>query len=798
MNAHANSHSTFCHSAQRIEPDRCHARTRRAAGWLLATLLAVVAVLGLAPAAHAQDIIRVTPDGGDSANGSDWTTNAASLQHALSIAVSGDEIWVAGGIYTPGVTISDTFTVISGIQLYGGFAATETLRTQRDWVANPTVLSGDVGGDDITDASGVVVTTTNIVGANAYHVLWLDGASGTPITATTRIDGFTITAGSAAGKFPHNSGGGLYCAGSGSGNECSPAIANMKFAGNSAGGNGGAMYNNGYYSGVSSPSLENVIFSGNWADNGGAAMYNNGSSGGLSSPSLVNVTISDNASDALYSGGGAMYNDGTGGGTSSPSLVNVTFSGNSVSSNGGAIYNDSQNSGGISSPSLVNVIFSGNRASYGGAMANKATFGGTTSPSLVNVTFSGNRATSRGGAMWSNGASSPNLVNVIMWGNTASVGAQIFNDDTTVTPIISYTLVSMTGIFNGSSITWGPGNITDDSDPLFVAPVSASSAPTTSGDYRLTVTSPAINAGLNSAVPSGVTTDLDGNPRIQDGTVEMGAYEQRLPNIGIAKLASPANEVSSGAVLTYALVLSNTGADDPAVLVTDTLPAEVDFAGWIEQSGAEVDNDVITWDGALNAGTTVTVSFQITNAAGGGATITNTAWFSGSTRTGNAAAAYTSSSTLTPSGSGNWGDIFPPCSGICNYVIPPGVTVALDQDIELSGNLTIESGGTFNANGKTVMLTGDQAQTLTGNPLTFYSLVVNKTNRTDTVTIVGKLKVTRKLTVRSGKLISASDYGDIEIEENGELQLTSDITVSGHFTNSGTFEIGRASCRERV
>ena len=261
--------------------------------------------------------------------------------------------------------------------------------------------------------------------------------------------------------------------------------------------------------------------------------------------------------------------------------------------------------------------------------------------------------------------------------------------------------------------------------------------------------------------------------------------QSSVPMVTVAKTASPESEVGYGRLLTYTLILTNTGGEDPAVLVTDTLPAGVVFAGWIEQSGAAVANDVVAWSGAVNTGTPITISFQVTNSAAGGATITNTVQFSGTTQAGSATAAYTTATTLTPSGSGSWSDLFPPCTGECNYVIPPGVTVTLDGDINLSGNLEIQAGAAFNPNGKTVTLTGDEAQTLTGNPLAFYNLVVNKTNKSDTVTIVGKLKVSKKLTVRSGKLISASDYGDIEIEDQGELVLTNDITVSGHFTMTG-------------
>ncbi len=73
----------------------------------------------------------------------------------------------------------------------------------------------------------------------------------------------------------------------------------------------------------------------------------------------------------------------------------------------------------------------------------------------------------------------------------------------------------------------GVGNI--DADPSFVD--------ATGGDYRLTGGSPAIDAGDNTALPEGIDTDLDGNPRFVDDAdtkdtgngraplVDMGAYE---------------------------------------------------------------------------------------------------------------------------------------------------------------------------------------------------------------------------------------------------------------------------------
>ena len=135
----------------------------------------------------------------------------------------------------------------------------------------------------------------------------------------------------------------------------------------------------------------------------------------------------------------------------------------------------------------------------------------------------------------------------------------------------------------------------------------------------------------------------------------------------------------------------------------------------------------------------------------------------------------------------NWSVAFAACPPGTKLVIPAGLNVILDVDVSLDVDLDVL--GTLDGTSlqKTFTLTGSGAQTLTGNPLTFYRLTVNKNNAAGTVTIAGKLKVTKKLTITRGKLISASDYADVEIGNEGTLELANDITVAGNFTNTGSF-----------
>ena len=306
----------------------------------IVTSLVLTSLLAFGEAEHASagTIIYVRAAATGLHDGTSWANAYVGLQKALSVAVSGQQIWVAKGTYKPttGTSRSTSFVLKPGVAIYGGFAGTETLLGQRQWSANATVLSGDIG----------------VVGSKSDNSYQVVAAGGVP--STSILDGFTITGGNANGSTPYDSGGGLYTA------DGSPTLRNLTLSSNSA------YYGGGVYAGSGSPTLTNVTFIGNSAgDRGGGLVAVNAR--------LTNTTFIGNSA-AQY--GGAMYGCGFEG------LTNVTFEANSAYS-GGAIRCD----GGY--PTLSNVTFAGNtaRTGYGGAMSLSGS-----DATLTNVTFSGNSA----------------------------------------------------------------------------------------------------------------------------------------------------------------------------------------------------------------------------------------------------------------------------------------------------------------------------------------------------------------------------------------------------------------------
>jgi hypothetical protein len=229
-------------------PTPIPARSRHPLAWRLVaavTLALLGALLALAPARAASIIRYAAPGGATSGNCSSWA-NACTLAYALAVATSGDQVWVKAGVHKP-TTGSDrgaSFALKSGVAIYGGFAGNETALSQRDWVTNKTILSGDIDNNDTTDASGVVTSTTGITGTNSYHVVVANSVN------NAQLDGFIITAGQAnATRFPNNAGGGRYHF------QSALTLRNLVFSANAASDSGGGMYR---YD--ASPRLINVVF----------------------------------------------------------------------------------------------------------------------------------------------------------------------------------------------------------------------------------------------------------------------------------------------------------------------------------------------------------------------------------------------------------------------------------------------------------------------------------------------------------------------------------------------------------
>ncbi|HIO37258.1 MAG TPA: right-handed parallel beta-helix repeat-containing protein, partial [Candidatus Marinimicrobia bacterium] len=211
--------------------------------------------------------------------------------------------------------------------------------------------------------------------------------------------------------------------------------------------------------------------------------------------------------------------------------------GDDEASNGGGIFNDFSNGG---SPNIGNCIISGNSAANGGGgMYNKAysegdSFGSLT---LTNCVISGNSAGSMGGGIYGHSkftlsggfvysAFNLTLNNCTITGNSAVFGGGFYYsyEGNTVHPDIGLTTVINSIFWNNNS----PEQAETWPDPSFLMNIDPDDAPTTDGDFHLIEGSPAIDSGTNdySGRPD---LDLDGNPRIQNDIIDMGAYEGGVP-----------------------------------------------------------------------------------------------------------------------------------------------------------------------------------------------------------------------------------------------------------------------------
>jgi parallel beta-helix repeat protein/predicted outer membrane repeat protein len=321
-------------------------------------------------------------------------------------------------------------------------------------------------------------------------------------TVGSIVDGFTII----NGYNPYDSlgGGGIYCYRS------SPTITNCNISGNQAKGGGG-----GIYCSVSNPTITSCNISGNQASGsgGGIYCYNN------SNPAITNCNISGNTA-TYYDGGGICCYGGYGG---APMITNCSISGNRAFSSGGGIYT----SGG--SPTITNCNISGNTAtlSGGGICCDNGKM-----PNIVNCTIAANSAGGSGGGIFCGSQFAVLLGNCILWANTDSSGMGEFTQIyvSIGLPMVTFSCIQDDNPNDAYIPFGGEGKHNIDDDPMFVRnPDDGGDGWGVGdnddfGDLHLRSSSPCINTGCPTFVV-GNQTDIDGQPRIAGGRIDMGADE---------------------------------------------------------------------------------------------------------------------------------------------------------------------------------------------------------------------------------------------------------------------------------
>ncbi|MHC4676898.1 MAG: choice-of-anchor Q domain-containing protein, partial [Planctomycetota bacterium] len=268
-------------------------------------------------------------------------------------------------------------------------------------------------------------------------------------------------------------------------------VTGCTFSANSAADRGGGMY---IFYGSSRPTLNRCTFTFNQAVMGGGIM-----SYGV--PMLTRCTFIVNVAGL----GGGMWSSGG-------ELSRCVFGGNRSDYKGGGIFMSHDTS-------LTSCMLSGNSAVSGGAV-----FAEDCDITVTGCTITGNQAMYVGGVH--NDEGSTFVSNCILWNNRDADGedesAQI---DTADPPSVDYCCIQgWTGALGGT------GNI--GANPAFIQPGHWDTTDVwVDGDYHLLSGSPCINTGDPSYIHVPGETDLDGNPRIIGGRIDIGAYEFKGPRI---------------------------------------------------------------------------------------------------------------------------------------------------------------------------------------------------------------------------------------------------------------------------
>jgi len=481
------------------------------------------------------------------------------------------------GIYNSGVMIVTNCTISKNMNsagVYpggGGIYAGGEFMTVTNCIISENYSSRDGGG--ILHYGGELIVTNSTVSGNSAF----DSGGGIYSSSYYKLTITDSIISNNSTSIELGNGGGIYFYGNNFyGDNIESSISNCNISGNSTIGSGGGIYNAGRDNAVLT--VTNCTISENSAD-GTQLGRHIGGGGGIASRSgelnVTNCTISGNS--AVGGGGGIhKYADyvltvmnctitGNSAGVNgsgiysyvSPlesssrgsklTVANSTISGNSTVGDGGGIYYYLYNYGTCGEVMTVtNCIISENSAGgSGGAIYYYLYYydsGGGEVMTITNCVISENSAIRYGGAIYNPRLALMTMTSCTISRNSASYGGGIYNLGMMelYNTIIAQntTQYSNADIYNGpygggvpngaisgynslsSFYGWTAGNRNLFYDPYLPLFLDADN-----GDYWLAPFSQAIDKGNNDYVPEGLTTDLSGLPRIDNSTVDIGAYE---------------------------------------------------------------------------------------------------------------------------------------------------------------------------------------------------------------------------------------------------------------------------------
>ncbi len=466
---------------------------------------------------------------GGTGDGSSWGAANGDLQQILLLANSCDEIWIAEGIYKPSDCVNctaaergESFVLKPDLTIFGGFPDTGNPDfTDRDWNAFPTILSGNIGDPGTEEDNSFIV----VFGESFF------------------LDGLIISDGNG-----NSDGAGIH-------SEGYNRVYNCTFQNNATTKDGGAIFQ-----WENSLFLENCIFQSNTASEGGA---------------IATEGVELEVSNCIFSNNWSVYN---GGAVAEKKYLyvhpddlyeeyrrteavfeNCSFN-NNTSAEGGAIdacfycgvevyacsfnNNTATDAGGALNGSyyspfeIQSSYFENNTANEGGAISGTVSpyapsnissslfynnfandFGGAIAlmniDHIVNCTFIGNQANTTGQVIYIYDGESM-LANNIYWATSGNFNTEWITTENSGIADVYHCLTNLDSCDSlGASVNCFGQNFFDADDP-FIS--------TAGGNFKLNISSSAVNGGDNSFIPLG-SLDLNTLPRLQDSTVDIGAYE---------------------------------------------------------------------------------------------------------------------------------------------------------------------------------------------------------------------------------------------------------------------------------